>query len=93
MKTRAIEFGGVCALRWCKSHNNTPGRGGVEILIDSSEDLARDGQGEMVCITCALRLVREIEKRAAECTEKRAKGLEYRGDRWRKKAARRAVGK
>lgn len=84
-KTKAIEFGGCCALGWCGSGNSTPDRGGVAIALD--DDLDEDDiNGEMICLDCAERLARLIRKRARECRERQAAGLEYRGDpmKWRK---------
>lgn len=83
-KAKAIEFGGCCSLGWCGSGNDTPDRGGVEISLDGdlSEDL-----GEMVCLACAERLARLIEKCVTRCRERQAAGREYRDDRWRKAKA------
>lgn len=84
--TRAIEFGGFCTLQWCGSHNDSEGRGGVEIALNGSME---DGFTEMICCDCALRLARLLKKRVKEVAEKQAKGLEYRGDplRWMKTRA------
>lgn len=90
MKTKAIEFAGCCALSdWCGSHNNTEGRGGVEILLDAHGSLADDDMGEMVCLDCAERLARLLKKRVRQVREKQALGLEFCGDplRWRKAKA------
>ena len=80
-KAKAIEFGGCCSLGWCNSGNDTPDRGGVEIALDC--DLS-EGLGEMVCLPCAGRLARLIEKCVTQCREKQAAGREYRDDKWRK---------
>ncbi len=93
MKTKAIEFSGACSLNWCNSHNDTEGRGGVEVLIEAHGTLAgEEDMGEMVCLDCASRLARLLKKRVRQCREKQAQGLEYRGDesgemRWRKRKA------
>jgi hypothetical protein len=86
MKTKAIEFGGCCALEWCGSDNNTEGQGGVEVLLDNGS-LADDDMGEMICLNCAEKLARLLKKRARECRERQAQGLEYRAHKWRKKKA------
>jgi len=64
MKTKAIQFAGVCSLGWCNSHNDTEGRGGVEVLIDARGALANEeDSGEMICCSCALRLARWLKWR------------------------------
>ena len=90
MKTKAIEFSGACTIGWCGSHNDTPNRGGVQILLD--DDIDEEGWGgESVCCDCAMRLARLLKKRVKQVSEKQAQGLKYRAGadgctmRWRKK--------
>jgi hypothetical protein len=85
MKTKAIEFGGCCALGWCGSHSDTKDRGGVLISLEN-DVVDPDSDGEMVCLGCAERLARLLKKRVRQCRERQAQGLEYRGEpsKWRK---------
>lgn len=77
IKTKAIEFKGFCL--GCRSDNSTPRRGGLRIQLDGDEPVEN---GETACLDCAERLARRLKKRARECRDKIARGLEYRNGKW-----------